>query len=129
MHRAVRCAWSAGFLLGAMSHARDIATHGWLPYEFMPLPFNAYWTALLPLDLVAAALVWWRERVAIWLGTAIMASNLAINGWTIWGAGYTQLIGSVMVQAGFASFVFIVAASDRLKVAWPRGPGRLGRGA
>src|SRR5690606_24074022 len=74
--------WTVGFLLGAASHAADVFTYGWLPYEFMPLGFNLYWTSLLFLDPVAALLIWWRPAPALVLGCLIMASDVLVNAWT-----------------------------------------------
>lgn len=107
--RTVKGLWTGGFALGAASHAREILVGGWLPYDFMPLGFNLYWTSLLPLDLAAAVLIWYRVRAALLLGTAIMVSDVAVNSWTVWVAGYEELLPSLMLQSGFALFVLIVS--------------------
>lgn len=105
--------WSTGFLVGTISHALDISMFGWLPYEFMPFGFNLYWTSLVFLDPLAAVLIWLRPRWGLWLGCPIMASDLLVNAWTVFGAGYSELLPSLGFQAIFAAFVFYVAFGQK----------------
>ncbi len=97
-----------GFLIGTTTHILDMYNGGWLPYEFRPLPFNVYWTSLTFLDPLAAALIWMRERWGIWLGVAIMASNVIVNGYTLL-IGYEEFLFSLLFQSTFAVFVFFAA--------------------
>lgn len=105
--------WTVGFLLGAVSHAADVFTYGWMPYEFMPLGFNLYWTSLLFLDPIAALLIWWRPAPALVLGCLIMASDVLVNAWTAFVAGYTELLPSLALQCAFAAFVFYLAIRQK----------------
>lgn len=105
--------WSIGFAIGTISHALDISMFGWLPYEFMPLGFNLYWTSLVFLDPLAAVLIWIRPVWGLWLGSVIMASDLLVNAWTVFGAGYSELLPSLGFQAIFAAFVFYVAFGQK----------------
>ncbi len=105
--------WSTGFAIGTVSHVADITVYGWLPYEYMPIGFNLYWTSLTFLDPVAAALIWLRQRGALWLGCAIMGSNLVVNAWTVFGAGFADLLPGLVLQSLFAAFVFFVALGQR----------------
>ncbi len=84
----IRTVWSVCFLAGAFNHARDIVSDGWLPYTFMPMPFNVFWTALLPLDVLAATLIWVRPKWGALLGLMIMIFDVTINFWTVYGAGH-----------------------------------------
>ncbi len=106
---AVKIVWSIGFLVGTASHALDIATFGWLPYDFMPLGFNVYWTSLVVLDPLAALLIWTKPGWALWLGCLIMASDVLVNTWTVFGAGFFEILPSLGFQTIFAAFVFYVA--------------------
>ena len=101
--------WTAGFLIGATTHTLDIWNYGWLPYEFRPLPFNLYWTVLVFLDPLAALLIWVRQRWGIVLGCVIMGSNVLVNGYTAFIAGYEEFYFSLGLQAAFAGFVFFLA--------------------
>ena len=101
--------WMTGFLIGTTTHALDIFHGGWLPYDFRPLPFNIYWTSLVLLDPLAAILVWLRERWGVVLGIAIMASNVLVNGYTAFIAGYDDFYFSLALQSAFAAFVFFAA--------------------
>ena len=101
--------WTVGFLIGTATHSFDIALGGWLPYDFRPMPFNIYWTSLVFLDPLAAVLIWARERWGAVLGVAIMASNVLINGYTAFIAGYDEFYFSLALQSAFAAFVFFAA--------------------
>lgn len=105
--------WTLGFSIGALSHAVDIASNGWLPYEFMPLLFNVYWTGLVFLDPLAGLLIWVRPVWGLALGCAIMASDVLVNAWTAFIAGYHEFYASLGVQTLFAAFVFFVAIRHR----------------
>ncbi len=109
---AAKAIWSIGFLIGTTTHALDIWHGGWLPYDFRPLPWNIYWTSLVFFDPLAALLIWVRERVAILLGCAIMASNVLVNGYTAFISGYEQFYFGLALQSAFAIFVFVVAFQD-----------------
>ncbi|MEO0644110.1 MAG: hypothetical protein AAFY47_11960, partial [Pseudomonadota bacterium] len=61
------------------------------------------------LDPIAAALIWINERVALALGTLIMASNLAVNGYTFL-IGYEEFFLPLLAQSAFAAFVFLTAS-------------------
>lgn len=101
--------WSLGFLIGTITHALDVHYNGWLPYDFRPLPWNIYWTSLTFLDPLAALLVWVCERWGVWLGVAIMASNVLVNGYTAFIAGYEEFYLGLALQSVFAAFVFFAA--------------------
>ncbi len=100
--------WTIGFLIGTITHTLDLINLGWLPYDFRPLGWNIYWTSLTFLDPLAAGLIWVRERWGIALGAAIMASNVAVNGYTL-ALGYDAFFYPLVLQSGFAAFVFFVA--------------------
>lgn len=100
--------WTIGFLIGTTTHTLDLITFGWLPYDFRPLPWNIYWTSLTVLDPLAAALIWVRERWGVVLGTAIMASNIAVNGYTL-AIGYDAFFFPWLMQSAFGGFVFFTA--------------------
>lgn len=104
----IKVIWTIGFLIGTTTHALDLINHGWLPYGFRPLPWNIYWTSLTFLDPLAAVLIWVRERWGIALGTAIMASNLVVNGYTL-AIGYDAFFYPLILQGLFGAFVFFVA--------------------
>ena len=108
MPLALKAIWTIGFLIGTTTHSLDLLNNGWLPYEFRPLPWNIYWTSLTFLDPLAAALIWIRLRPAIVLGVAIMASNIAVNGYTL-SLGYDEFFVPLILQASFAVFVFWAA--------------------
>ena len=100
--------WTLGFLIGTITHTLDLVYLGWLPYEFRPLPWNIYWTSLTFLDPLSALLIWVRERWGILLGTAIMATNIAVNGYTF-ALGYDAFLVPWLLQCVFAAFVFFTA--------------------
>jgi hypothetical protein len=97
--------WSIGFLIGTAFHAFDIWQGGWLPYTFRPLPWNVYWTSLVAFDLLAATLIWVRERGAIVLGCLIMLSNVVVNGYTAFVVGIEAFYFGLLFQVPFTAFV------------------------
>ena len=101
--------WCIGFLVGTVTHSLDLYHGGWLPYDFRPLPWNVYWTSLTFLDPLAAFLIWWRERWGVVLGVGIMISNVLINGYTAFIAGYEEFYFGLAFQSAFAVFVFFAA--------------------
>jgi hypothetical protein len=114
----VRLIWTICFGIGAFNHARDIFNFGWLPYTHVPMPVNAFWTALLPLDIMAAALVWVKPKVGAMLGAAIMLADVGVNSWVSFGAGIDIMLWPLGLQALFLLFVLItfrrVGLSDAL---------------
>lgn len=101
--------WTAGFIVGTVTHLLDLYYGGWLPYDFRPLPWNVYWTSLTFLDPLAAVLIWIKERWGVVLGMLIMASNVLVNGYTAFVAGYEEFYFGLGFQSAFAAFVFFAA--------------------
>ncbi len=101
--------WTAGFLIGTITHTLDLFYGGWLPYDFMPIGFNIYWTSLTFLDPLAACLIWLWERWGVLLGVGIMGSNVLVNSYTAFVAGYDDFYFSLALQSAFAAFVFFAA--------------------
>ncbi len=75
--------WVAGFVVGGLSHLADIAVFGWLPYTHVPAILNAFFTALLPLDFLVAALILVRPRAGLLLGLAVLTGDILANAWVI----------------------------------------------
>lgn len=96
--------WTAAFLGGAFNHLRDLLAGGWLPYRQAPLPFNLFWSALLPVDLAVAALLWWRPRRGVALGVAVMLVDVAVNTEVARRAG-VPMHRMVQLQILFLGFV------------------------
>jgi hypothetical protein len=106
---AIIIVWTVCFLIGASTHALDILNGGWLPYDFAPLAFNIYWTALLPLDLFAALLLWLYRRAGIVLALIIMVSDVAINSYVAFFVVENWPMVFLKLQAGFMLFVLATA--------------------
>jgi len=94
---------AAGFTIGAGFHARDIAVGGWMPYGFAPDAMNLFWTMLLPVDAAAAGLILSRRgrRAGVVLGLAIMAADLAVNAFALWGLDISAFAPALAMQAAF----------------------------
>lgn len=107
--------WTTGFLIGTITHVLDISLGGWLPYDFQSMPFNIYWTSLVFLDPLAAVLIWLRERWGVMLGVAIMVSNVLINGYNAFIAGYDEFYFGLALQSLFAVFVCFAAWQHRAR--------------
>jgi hypothetical protein len=107
--RAARCfvaIVACGFAIGGANHALDIARGGFLPYGAVPMPVNAFWTALCPLDLAVVALAWVRPRSAVALGLAILLADVATNSWLAYFSGlHPRSLEPLQVQSTFLGFV------------------------
>ena len=106
---AIALIWSVAFLIGANSHFWDIAAFGWRGRPHMPDAFNIYWTSLLPLDLLAAILIWWKRRAGVVLAMFIMLTDVAVNSYAIFVVGDRQIHASWILQSLFLIFVLLTA--------------------
>lgn len=104
--RLVVAVWVVGFFVGGSSHLIDVVQWGWLPYTHVPILLNAYFTALLPLDFLVAALVLFHRRVGLLVGVAVLVSDLAANAWVIvqpdiggWHWRYTLILAFSLFAA------------------------------
>ncbi|MFC4291019.1 hypothetical protein ACFOWX_01140 [Sphingorhabdus arenilitoris] len=100
----VRFIWTICFLVGASTHARDIWAGGWLPYDYAPLAVNFFWTLLLPLDLLAALILWAKPKLGASLGLAIMISDVAVNSWMQFALGISMGY-ALWLQIAFLLFI------------------------
>jgi hypothetical protein len=68
-------------LAGAtINHVRAVVAHGWFP-PLVPAGTALYWSSLMFLDPLAAALLFVRPRAGIGLTVAIIVSDVAHNLW------------------------------------------------
>ena len=76
--RAVLGAYVACFAVGAFNHDRDFLSYGARPYNWAPALLEAFWSALLFLDLATIGLLLLGKlRVGLALAVAIMISDVA----------------------------------------------------
>src|SRR5437588_5649604 len=73
------------FLGAALHHAHDLWQGGWLPYQFVPLAVNGFWTALVFVDPLTAALLLWRPRAGVVLALLVMLADVAVNSYVKYG--------------------------------------------
>jgi len=100
----IRLLWTVGFLVGTTTHTMGLVAGGWLPYTYAPLWMNAYWTSLTLLDPVTAILLWTRPAYGVWLGIAVMVTDVAINSYGAYGRGY-DFFYALQLQSLFGGFV------------------------
>ncbi|HEY0043441.1 MAG TPA: hypothetical protein VGB62_02720 [Allosphingosinicella sp.] len=94
--------WVLCFLIGTFTHTRTLLGYGWLPYDWVPMPVNIFWTLLTFADPLAALLLLVRRNAGIVLGLAIMIADVAINTWVAYG--YQGLSGALQAQTLFLGF-------------------------
>jgi len=97
-----------GVAIGAAFHAVDVLRYGWWPYQFGPAAFRLFWKALLPLDVTMIALLAWRRCVGLVAASALMTTDVAVNGYAWRVLGDDAFAAAVPTQAGFAVFVLLV---------------------
>jgi hypothetical protein len=96
--------WVACFLIGTATHSLTLFHRGWLPYEWVPLPVNVFWTLLTFADPLAALLLVVRRNAGIVLGLSIMVLDVAINTWIATGPGFSGLSRPLQAQTLFFGF-------------------------
>jgi hypothetical protein len=85
---------------GTVVHVVQLADR-FPPYPWAPGWLAAYFTALTVADPVAAALLWARRRVGLYLAVAVLVTDAAANAYAIYGldGGNTAgQIGQVVVS-------------------------------
>ena len=108
------------FGIGAFNHARDFLARGWRPYAAAPPGVEAFWTALIVLDLgVVALILGGRHRAALLLAAAVMTADVAVNTWVSRALEF-GLGPALQLQTLFLGFIL-----GSLPFAWSmRGLGR-----
>lgn len=93
----------AGFAIGTATHTLQLVTRGWVVFEDAPTWMNAYWTLLTFLDPLAILLLLTSRRAGLALGLAIMASNVTINSYTLYGLELPIATWALQSQALFST--------------------------
>ena len=68
-----------GFAIGTTNHAIGLIKGGFLPYTYVPLWKNIYWTALTFLDFLAIFFIFKSLLPALWISNLIIISDILIN--------------------------------------------------
>ena len=68
-----------GFAIGTTNHTIGLIEGGFLPYTYVPLWKNIYWTALTFLDFLALFLIFKSLKPALWISNLIIISDVLIN--------------------------------------------------
>ena len=76
------------FLGAALRHGLDLSTGGWLPYRYVPIWTNLFWTALTFLDPFTALALWYRPRLGVVLALLVMLTEVSVN--TFWTLRFGQ---------------------------------------
>ena len=92
-------------MIGARNHAADALARGWLPYDFAPLALNWFWTMLLPLDLLAGALLALRKRAGVVVGLVVILADVGVNSWYAYRTDWLDLYRALQLQSLFCGFL------------------------
>lgn len=91
---------------GGVVHVVQLATGGWPPYQWAPAWLAIYFVSLTVLDFLAAALLWTRRTIGLYLSILILVTDAAANGYAVYGlagaadiARYSQAIISLFALA------------------------------
>ncbi len=100
--------WVVGFLVGTTTHTADLIVGGLNAYSAFPLGVRLFWATLTILDPATAALIIFRRRSGIVLGSAVIIADIAVN-WTVFAmVGGLSYFG-VINQSLFAVLIFFTA--------------------
>ena len=96
--------WCACLIVGGATHIFDNVYFGLLPYKFVPLWLNVYWSALGVLDLLAVFLLLKYRLQGILLTLTIMFSNVLVNSIAYYSLGVISDAWSLQLQTLFFGF-------------------------
>jgi hypothetical protein len=106
--RVFQVVWVLGLLVGTSTHTADLIVGGVNAYSDFPLGVRLFWVSLTILDPATAALIIFRRRSGIVLGTAVIVADIAVN-WTVFAlVGGLSLFG-VVSQSLFAVLILVTA--------------------
>jgi hypothetical protein len=106
--RALQVMWVVGFLVGTTTHTADLVDSGLNAYSAFPLGVRWFWVTLTILDPATAALIIFRRRSGIVLGSAVIIADIAVN-WTVFAlVGGLSFFG-VISQSLFAVLILVTA--------------------
>ncbi len=100
--------WVIGFLVGTTTHTADLIVGGLNAYSAFPLGVRLFWASLTFLDPVTAALIIFRRRSGIVLGSAVIITDIAVN-WTVFATVGGLSFFGVVSQSLFALLIFVTA--------------------
>ncbi|MFC9792845.1 hypothetical protein ACFVJI_09415 [Streptomyces sp. NPDC127584] len=97
--------------VGASAHVSDLLSHGLYPYDWAPGWLNLYWSSLALFDVLAALFLIRGERRGIDLASAIVVTDLAANGYAVYGLQHSDLAAQPGLQrlTVFAAIVLATA--------------------
>jgi hypothetical protein len=97
--RSLQLLLVAGLAVGTATHVENIVRAGLSPRPELPLVCNLFWSSLVLLDPLAAAILLWRPRVGVVCLLGLVGVDLLVNLTTL---GLTR---PVLVQLGYALVV------------------------
>lgn len=100
--------WSAGFLVGTVTHSVDLALGGLNVYAGFPPPVRVFWVSLTVLDALVVVLLWRRLRAAVVLAVVIVVCDVGINTAVLVVHGGLSPFGLVL-QVAFGLLVITTA--------------------
>ena len=100
--------WVIGFLVGTTTHTADLIVGGLDVYSGFPLGVRLFWVTLTILDPVTAALIIFRRRSGVVLGSAVMIADIAVN-WTVFATVGGLSVFGVISQSLFAALILVTA--------------------
>lgn len=101
-----------GFATGTVTHTIEIINGGFLPYDFVPMWNNVFWTSLTFLDFLTVILLFRSVLSGIILSNLIIISDVVINT-----SGFTFFADyRVILQIIFCVYVVITTPIILMKL-------------
>lgn len=99
-----------GFLIGTITHTIELINGGFLPYTFVPLWKNIYWTSLTFFDFAAILLILISIKPALILSILIIVSDVLINSSNINLQQFSIIVNYRLIfQFTFGLYILITA--------------------
>jgi len=106
--RVFQVVWVIGFLVGTTTHTADLIVGGLDAYSGFPLGVRLFWATLTILDPATAALIIFRRRFGIVLGSAVIIADIGVN-WTVFATVGGLSSFGVITQSLFALLILVTA--------------------
>lgn len=111
--RSIIAVYAVCFLVGAASHVVDLLG-GWPPYAGYPVPLRLFWTALLPIDVALAWVLFSRTVPAVVISALVMLLDVVANAYAIYYLWETDFARSPGLWRQCAFLVFILCTAPLL---------------
>ncbi|MFF3734790.1 hypothetical protein ACFYXM_32045 [Streptomyces sp. NPDC002476] len=113
---ALVCAYADVLLcVGSATHVTDLLRHGLRPYTWAPDWLNLYWSSLALFDTLATLLLLRGRHSGVDLACLVMATDLAVNWYAVYGIQHSTLLDEPGLQRLTAFGVLVLGTAPFIR--------------